>query len=82
MAARDNSMSFDFEGSYTAVEALKLIKYNIADGRNVEVTFSSDGNTTSVQETFDPEQQNPVEMQRGGWQAILDNFKRYTEETA
>jgi len=80
MAAKDGSMSFDFSGTYTAVEEYKLIEYVLDDGRKVKILFDGDGNKTEVTETFDPESTNPVEMQRGGWQAILDNFKRYTEE--
>lgn len=80
MAAKDGSMSFDFGGVYTSVITHKLIEYTMGDGRKVSVSFSSDGNQTTVTETFDPEDTNPLEMQRGGWQAILDNFKKYTEE--
>jgi uncharacterized protein YndB with AHSA1/START domain len=79
MGAKDGSFSFDFEGTYTKVEKNKVIEYDIADGRKVKVIFTSEGNKTKVVETFDAEDQNPVEMQRGGWQAILDNFKKYTE---
>ncbi|HEY5824555.1 MAG TPA: SRPBCC family protein [Cyclobacteriaceae bacterium] len=79
MAAKDGSFSFDFGGVYDNVEKHKLIEYKIEDGRKVKIAFSSNGNETKVVETFDPESQNPVEMQRGGWQAILDNFKKYTE---
>lgn len=79
MAARDGSVSFDFEGVYDNVEPLKVIEYSMSDGRKVKVTFSSTGKVTTVTEIFDAEQTNSVEMQRGGWQAILDNFKKYTE---
>jgi uncharacterized protein YndB with AHSA1/START domain len=79
MAAKDGSVSFDFGGVYANVEPHKLIEYTIADGRKVKVTFAGEGNSTKVVETFDPESQNPIEMQRGGWQAILDSFKSYTE---
>jgi uncharacterized protein YndB with AHSA1/START domain len=79
MAAKDGSVSFDFGGVYNNVQKNKLIEYNIADGRKVKVTFASEGNKTKVVETFDPENENPIEMQRGGWQAILDSFKKYTE---
>jgi uncharacterized protein YndB with AHSA1/START domain len=79
MAAKDGSFSFDFAGVYTAVIEHKLIEYTMADGRKVKVTFTSQGNETKVVETFDAEDQNPIEMQKGGWQAILDNFKKYTE---
>jgi uncharacterized protein YndB with AHSA1/START domain len=82
MAARDGSFSFDFEGVYTNVEENKAIAYTILDGRKVQVTFSSQGNETKVVETFETETINPIEMQRGGWQAILDTFKKYTETNA
>jgi uncharacterized protein YndB with AHSA1/START domain len=80
MAAKDGSFSFDFEGVYSEVQENKLMAYAMAAGRQVKVTFEDLGNSTTVTETFDPETQNPIEMQRGGWQAILDNFKKYTEE--
>jgi uncharacterized protein YndB with AHSA1/START domain len=79
MAAKDGSFSFDFGGKYDQVIPHKLIEYTMSDGRRVKVTFSSEGTQTNVVETFDPEDTNPLEMQRGGWQAILDNFKKYTE---
>lgn len=79
MAAKDGSFSFDFEGVYSNVEENKLIEYSMADGRKVQISFSEQGDKTKVIETFDPENENPVEMQRGGWQAILNNFKKYTE---
>jgi len=80
MAARDGSASFDFEGVYSNVKSNKLIEYAMADGRTVKVAFEASGNKTRVTETFDAENENPIEMQRGGWQAILDNFKKYTEK--
>ena len=80
MAAKDGSMSFDFSGTYTAVEENDLIEYAIADGRKVKILFEADGDKTKINETFDPENMNPIEMQRGGWQAILDNFKKLVEE--
>lgn len=79
MAAKDGSFSFDFTGTYSDVKTNQLIEYTIADGRSVKIVFESKGNTTQVTETFEAEAENPVEMQRGGWQAILDNFKKYTE---
>lgn len=79
MAAKDGSVSFDFEGVYTNIQPHKIIEYTLLDGRKVSILFSSAGNQTKVVETFDPENENPREMQRGGWQAILDNFKKYTE---
>jgi uncharacterized protein YndB with AHSA1/START domain len=79
MAAKDGSFSFDFEGVYTNVQTNKVIEYVMSDGRKVKTVFDSNGNETRVTETFDPESENPIDMQRAGWQAILDNFKKYTE---
>lgn len=79
MEARDGSFGFDFEGVYDEVQVHKLIAYTMSDGRKVKITFNAKGNETQVVETFDAEGENPVEMQRTGWQAILDNFKRHTE---
>lgn len=80
MEAKDGSAGFDFEGEYTKVEQHMEIAYVMADGRKVTILFdSTDGKTTTVTETFDPEQINSRELQQQGWQAILDNFKRYTE---
>ncbi|MFT3936474.1 MAG: SRPBCC family protein [Chitinophagaceae bacterium] len=79
MEAKDGSMGFDFGGVYDAVEKNKLIAYTIGDGRKVENHFSAKGNTTEINTSFEAEGMNPVEMQKGGWQAILDNFKKYTE---
>ncbi len=81
MAAKDGSFSFDFEGVYTNIEDHQTIEYTIADGRNVEINFSRENNATKVVESFEAETINSIELQRGGWQAILDNFKKYTEET-
>lgn len=80
MAAKDGSFSFDFGGIYDNVIEHKLIEYTMGDNRKVSVAFTSKGNQTEVVETFEMENTHPEEMQRGGWQAILDNFKKYTEE--
>jgi uncharacterized protein YndB with AHSA1/START domain len=79
MAAKDGSFSFDFGGVYTQVKEHKLIEYTMGDERKVSILFSSIGDATKVVETFEAEESNPVEMQQSGWQAILDNFKKYTE---
>lgn len=79
MAAKDGSFSFDFGGVYSEVEQHKLIAYEMGDGRKVKVTFAPEGNGVKVVQTFDAEDQNPVEMQREGWQTILNNFKKHTE---
>lgn len=80
MAAKDGSVSFDFEGIYTKIQQLKVIEYTIADGRKVSITFTGTANETKVVESFEAENANPIEIQRGGWQAILDSFKKYTEK--
>lgn len=82
MAAKDGSFSFDFGGVYTDVVENSLIAYGLEDGRKVKIEFVAHDDVTTVTETFDPESINPIEMQRGGWQAILDNFKKYTEANA
>jgi uncharacterized protein YndB with AHSA1/START domain len=79
MEAKDGSFGFDFGGVYDQVIPHQLIEYTMGDNRKVIVRFTSEGNSTSIETIFDAESQNPVEMQRQGWQAILDNFKKYTE---
>lgn len=79
MAAKDGSMQFDFGGTYSNVKEHELIEYALGDGRKVKIEFSGNGDQTTITETFDTEKTHPVEMQRDGWQAILDNFKKYTE---
>jgi uncharacterized protein YndB with AHSA1/START domain len=79
MEARDGSMGFDFEGTYTRIVPGRLIEYRIGDGREVSVEFREDEGRVQVRETFDAETENPPEMQRGGWQSILDSFARYVE---
>jgi len=79
MEAKDGSFGFDFEGVYNNVVDKELLTYSMADGRNVKIGFIADGDKTNVKETFDPESINPVEMQKEGWQAILNNFKKYAE---
>ena len=79
MEATDGSMGFDFGGTYDEVKTNEVIAYTMSDGRKVVVNFTKVGDQTKVIETFDAEETNPIEMQRGGWQAILDNFKKYVE---
>jgi len=79
MEAKDGSSGFDFGGIYDEVKPNELLAYTMGDGRKVRVTFTPNGNQTFVEETFDPEGTNPIEMQRDGWQAILDNYKKHTE---
>lgn len=78
MEAKDGSFGFDFAGTYTKVETNKLIEYSFGD-RRATVEFIEEGDAVTVRVTFDAETQNDVEMQRGGWQAILDNFAKYVE---
>lgn len=79
MSSRDKTMMFDFEGEYTRVEEHRRLDYVMADGREVSIRFDSENGGTKITETFDPEQTHSHEMQQSGWQAILDNFKRYAE---
>jgi len=79
MEAKDGSMGFDFGGVYDDVEKNKHIAYTMGDGRKVDIQFNTEGNSTHIIQKFEAEEMNPVEMQRGGWQAILNNFKTYTE---
>ncbi|MFT3827843.1 MAG: SRPBCC family protein [Chitinophagaceae bacterium] len=79
MEAKDGSFGFDFSGIYNEMKVNRFLKYTIEDGREVSVTFAPDGNITHVTETFEAEDMHTLEMQQSGWQAILDNFKKYTE---
>ncbi len=79
MEARDGSIGFDFGGVYTRVEQGRLIEYLFEDGRMVEVQFSQSENGIKLIESFDPETETPLDLQRSGWQSILDNFKRFVE---
>ncbi len=80
MSAKDNSMSFDFWGTYENIEIEKSIEILLGDGRKMKVNFDSSDTGTIVTEEFEPEQENPTEMQRAGWQMILYNFKKYVEK--
>ena len=79
MEAKDKSFGFDFNGIYDDVRVNEFIEYTLGDGRKVQIAFSPRDNETHVSETFEAEDTNSTEMQRAGWQAILDNFKKYTE---
>lgn len=79
MEASDGSEGFDFSGRYTTVIPGKAIAYTLDDGREVSITFSEKAGGTLVSEAFETEDQNSAELQRTGWQAILDNFKKYVE---
>lgn len=79
MEAKDGSFGFDFGGVFDVVEAPTRLEYTLGDGRKVALRFDAEGQGTRVTQDFDPESENPAELQRAGWQAILDNFKAYTE---
>lgn len=79
MSAKDKSASFDFGGVYTAIEDHSLIEYDMSDGRHVKTVFEQTPEGVNITQTFDPEDKNPLDMQRNGWQAILNSFKTYTE---
>lgn len=81
MAARDGSAGFDFEGHFIAVESQRHLAYTIGD-RQVNVDFEDLGGATRVVEAFEAEGQNTLELQRQGWQAILENFKAHAETCA
>jgi uncharacterized protein YndB with AHSA1/START domain len=80
MEAKDGSSGFDFEGIYTVVEEFKKIEYEFG-GRKARVEFIETPSGYRIIQTFDPEDINPLEMQRAGWQAILDNFKKYISKS-
>ena len=79
MEAKDGSMGFDFAGTYDEVRVNEYFEYTLGDGRKVNITFTPQGNGTRVVENFESEQTHTIEMQRVGWQNIMDNFKKYTE---
>jgi uncharacterized protein YndB with AHSA1/START domain len=79
MEAKDGSMGFDFGGVYDEVNMNESISYTLGDGRKVKITFIGQDNDTKIIESFEAEETNAIEMQQAGWQAILDNFKKYVE---
>jgi len=79
MEARDGSFGFDFGGVYDVVTPNEYIEFTLGDGRKVDVTFKKQGEATAITENFEAENTHSLEMQKGGWQSILDNFKMYTE---
>ncbi|MBI1184223.1 activator of HSP90 ATPase [bacterium] len=82
MEAKDGSFGFDFGGTYSEVLPHEKLAYTLGDGREVLIVFTENNGQTHVKITFDAEQQNPADMQRAGWQAILDNYKKHTETIA
>lgn len=79
MEAKDGSFGFNFIGAYTDLKNHEFMHILLGDNRTVSITFNSDGHSTTVTEVFEPEQLNSHDLQKGGWQAILDNFKHYVE---
>jgi uncharacterized protein YndB with AHSA1/START domain len=79
MEAKDGSFGFDFSGAYDEVKQKEVIAYTLDDGRKVHIKFVNEDNATRIIQNFEAEETNPIEMQRMGWQAIMDNFKKYTE---
>lgn len=79
MFAKDQSFEFDFGGVYDAISENALLEYTLGDGRHVKTTFTETPNGVEIVQTFDAETENPIEMQRAGWQAFLDNLKKYVE---
>ncbi len=79
MEARDGSFGFDFSGVYTQVVVNRQIDYLLDNGRKVEISFIDSDDYTEITETFEAENENPIQLQRDGWQAILNSFKTYSE---
>ncbi len=81
MEARDGSLGFDFEGVYEEIDAFRAITLRLDDGRRARTTFVVEGEGTRVTTTFDPESSNPAEIQRAGWQAILDSYAGFVRRS-
>lgn len=80
MAAVNGEAAFEFEGTYLSITPLNSIHYAMDDNRQVRVTFISVGpEQTKVVEWFDPESHSSIQLQRSGWQAILNQFKTIAE---
>lgn len=79
MEAKDGSIGFDFTGTYDAITPHEYIEYTLTDGRKVKIIFSSKDDKTKMEESFEAETSNKEEVQKKGWQSILDNFKKYVE---
>lgn len=79
MEAKDGSFGFDFEATYSEITENEKFVYIMPDGREVSVSMTDDQQQTNISVCFDAETENPVELQREGWQAILNNFKSYVE---
>jgi len=79
MEAKDGSFGFDYAGVYDVVTPNKYLEFTLGDGRKVTVEFTANGDSTQINESFEAESTNSLELQQGGWQAILDSFKKYAE---
>lgn len=79
MEARDDSFGFDFKGVHNDVSLYSFIDSSLDDGRILRVSFEEKDGYTLINEVFEAEMENSIELQRNGWQAILDNFKKYAE---
>lgn len=79
MEAKDGIFGFDFSGIYDEVKLYEVIVYTLDDGRKVKIIFVGEEKKTEITVVFEAESTNSIEMQQGGWQAILHNFKKYTE---
>ena len=79
MEAKDGSMGFDFSGTYTKIIENELIEFEMEDKRTVSIQFIPVSDGIKIEETFDAETQNDPEMQRQGWQSILNNFTKHVE---
>ena len=79
MEAKDGSFGFDFSGKYDLIEENSIIAYTLDDDRKVKTTFDVREDSVFITQIFEAETQNPIEMQKAGWQAILNNFKEYVE---
>lgn len=80
MAAKDGSVEFDFCGTFTNIITYQSIQIFLEDGREVNLQFTKEGDATKLIETFEPEEVNSLELQKQGWQAILNNFKSYVDQ--
>ena len=79
MEAKDGSFGFEFEATYSEITENQKFVYIMPDGREVSVSINEDNHLTNITVCFDTETENPVDLQREGWQAILNNFKNYAE---
>lgn len=79
MEAKDGSMGFDYSGNYDHIDEKKKLSFTLDDGRKVDISFIEEGSKTRIVEVFEAEPESPLELQKNGWQSILNNFKNYAE---